>query len=762
MHREFYEAGYRVFGLNGFDAKTGHCHCENPHCKAPGKHPISAGWQYTPQWSESQLETSEKMGHFESGYGVLCQGLLVIDVDARNGGVASFAKLCEDIPEIMGAGLIVETGSGGGSKHLYFSLPNDGKAYLQHLTDYKGVDFKTSGFVVGPGSNHISGGIYKAVVGSPHDIDNAPDKLLSLLRRPDRHVSVVNGHSVQVAHEDIVQMLDYIDPDCAHDVWVSVGMAIHHSTGGTGFELWDSWSAKGSKYPDSPTLYKRWHSFGKSANPVTLGTLVHHAENGGWVMPISIAPVEGVCFDEPIKKNGLPMDISGVDLTRPPGFVGKVAEWINSQCRKPREVLAVGSALSVVSNAIGMRYTDAKDRVSANLFVFGVAGSGTGKESINKAQTALHMAMGFGPATHGLLKSEQEVVKNIIRHQACFLLMDEIGIFMQKLMNSSKSGAVYLEGVIGIWMSVYSKADGAFLVSGDMKETMKLKIMDMIAAENRRNEPNEEKIAVLTKGLQSVDDGIKRPFLSLMGFTTPETFSHLVDFQSAANGFFGRALLFIEHDTTPRAKHNFTNPPPELPESIARTLNLLVSGGSYSVEPLTRIEYLGEKVAIPTNDDAAKALDAVADYFQDMAEEIKNTTGLEALPLRAYEHVSKISLILGAPEHVRTIEHVRWAFALVKRDIEHKIMMVISNDRQKDDPKTALMARVLNLCSGDDGETLGVLFNRCRPKSRADVQMAIDALIAGGHLELRDFVRADTKRRSERYFAVDTSNYTAN
>jgi len=62
------------------------------------------------------------MGQFDTGYGVLCRGLLVVDVDARNGGVESYNRLVVDVPEVMAAGLIVETGSGGGSKHLYFAL----------------------------------------------------------------------------------------------------------------------------------------------------------------------------------------------------------------------------------------------------------------------------------------------------------------------------------------------------------------------------------------------------------------------------------------------------------------------------------------------------------------------------------------------------------------------------------------------------------------------------------------------------------------
>ena len=95
MHREFWEAGYRVFGLYGA-TPDGKCGCGNPDCKAVLKHPVSAGWQHTPLWDEEQLASKELSGQFDTGFGVLVRGLLVIDVDARNGGVQSYERLRAD------------------------------------------------------------------------------------------------------------------------------------------------------------------------------------------------------------------------------------------------------------------------------------------------------------------------------------------------------------------------------------------------------------------------------------------------------------------------------------------------------------------------------------------------------------------------------------------------------------------------------------------------------------------------------------------
>ena len=48
----------------------------------------------------------------------------------------------------------------------------------------KGIDFKSTGFVVGAGSLHKSGNRYEAIIGAPGDIGEAPEALLQMLLIP--------------------------------------------------------------------------------------------------------------------------------------------------------------------------------------------------------------------------------------------------------------------------------------------------------------------------------------------------------------------------------------------------------------------------------------------------------------------------------------------------------------------------------------------------------------------------------------------------
>lgn len=443
------------------------------------------------------------------------------------------------------------------------------------------------------------------------------------------------------------------------------------------------------------------------------------------------------------RADGLPFDISGIDLKAPPGFVGEVARWIESQGRRPRMNLAVASAIAAVGNIAGLRHVDDLDGVTANTFVFCVAGSRTGKEAIQQALLTLHRSAGIIAATHGNIKSEQEIVRNLTRHQAAFYVVDEIGIMLQKIKSAQqRGGAAYLEGVIGLLMSAYSKADGFMALSGDVKEDVRKGLLAEGAQLQRKLDdggPGAEyatkRLASVTQALGNLDNGLERPFLSMIGFTTPVTFDDLVDYQTATNGFIGRALLFNERDTAPRSKRRgFAKE--SLPESMAMRLAALYAGGTY--EAAGRVEHYGDIVRVPSTPEAVAMMDAALEWYEDQAIAHKGQSGLESLFLGAYELMSKVSLILACGDGERTPTNVAWAFALIRRDVEEKMRLVTANDRAKDSPTLALEARIANVISSDDGETVSVICNRIRGHKRDEIEAALENMESAGVVEHLD------------------------
>lgn len=749
MHNEFHEAGYRIFPLMGQYDHDGE---ELPE-KEQYKKPRSSGFQATPQWSDEQLEVMDETGQLDTGYGVLCRGLLVVDVDARNGGVEAFERLIADIPEVSGAGLIVETGSGGGSKHLYFKAPSD-TALVGHLPQYKGIDMKSSGYVVGAGSQHASGNKYTAVHGCPDDIDDAPAALIDALRKPEYHRTEHNGGIMDVTHSDLSDMLSHVDNnDLDYETWIRIGMSIHHALDGDGFDLWDKWSMTSPKYDDN-SMGAKWHSFGKSSMPVTIGTLIHYAEAGGWVQSVTF---ESDMVDDTATPSECDLlDISSVDLLRPPDFVGEVKRWIDDQCRYPREHLATAAALVAVGNVAGLRYTDDLDGVTANLFAFGVADSSSGKEAVLQAMQKIMVETNISAAAHGFQKSQQEVMRNLIRHQAAYYIIDELGIELGKAVNAQKKGsAAYLEGLIGTLMSLYSKADGKALLSGDVKEEVRKSMQAELAQHLKAIDNNEDptgsralKSERLQAQLTTIDQGLDKPFLSLIGFTTPSTFDTIIDEEQATSGFLGRALLVREHNSNPWPKRPFKKRP--MTEEMRQSLRGLFDGGHFSAVN-DRVEHVGDRVAIATTPDAVKALDKALDWTINYAETQKERTGLEAVVRRGYEMIAKVSLILAAPSGVRTLEHVRWAFALTKRDVEEKLRLVMSNDSTRGADKT-LMAKVTKYISDDHGETIGVIKNRLRAYKPEDVQKALDVMEVNGVAKKETSKSKTNGKVAERWF----------
>ena len=762
---DYIDAGFKVFGLHGL--ANGVCGCGDVECTAILKHPIISNWPNVPHWSEEQIECFSELGHFDSGFGVIVKEFLVVDVDARNGGVPSFKKLCKDVPSLLDCAFVVNTGSGGGSQHWYFKLSDDDKtkSLMQKHDKYAGIDFKTSGYVVGAGSLHESGSNYETVKGYPQDTGFAPPELIALLERPAFYRVSNNGQDLDIDEQHIEGLLAFIDADCDYNQWVSVGMAIHHCLSGGGVGLWDDWSSKGAKYCGSDKINRHWHSFGKTSNPVGYGTLLHYANEGGYCEPVTFVydGSLGAVDDAPsinldsVKSVKNLLD-EPIDIRRPPSFVGELTQWINDQCLYPRENLAVAAALTAVSSLAGMRYTDELDGMSPNILAFCVAGSGTGKEQIMQSYLQIIKAAQVQSALHGGFKSEQEIMRNLIRHQAAFYCVDELGITLNKLQNASKKGgASYLEGIVGLVMSVYSKANGYLPITGDLKDEIKQKLtleyaqiekklekLPQDSGSDTTRQRLEEIQDEVLKSIQNVDDGLENPYITLLGFTTPVTFNDLMSFEQATNGFMARAMIFSDLETNPKRKTKFKKTP--MPVYLSNALRNLYAHGHYDAMERTgaRVQHIGDKSTLPTTQDAIELLNEVYERFYNLAEYHKGTTGMEAIARRGYELASKVSLICALPSGLRTAEHICYGYALAMQDVERKIKLAFSTDNKKS--ADGLAAKVLSIVDKEHGETLGVICNRLRGTPKAQVETLLAEMLGKGMLKAVDKIKESNKK----------------
>ena len=720
-YQEFNELSIPVFGLHGV-THNGICECLDKDCKALFKHPKNSSWEHTPIWEDEQIEVMELTGAFDTGYGVLCNDLIVIDVDARNGGIESYTRLLNDFPSIGFCDYIVETGSGGGSKHLYFRKPKDCPPLKSHHNNYKGIDFKNSGYVVGAGSKHISGRYYKAVIGTPYDICDAPIELINLL---EKEVIIKSDIEIELSNSQISEMMEYIpNNDDDYDHWIMVGMALNEA--GADYLEWVRWSSRSPKHDEKQMLYK-WNSFGKNPNRYSLGTLIYLAKENGYTLPL-IDEVEE--YESNIDWNKKP----DIDLTKPPFLAGEIANWINKNSMYPRERLSAGVAIMVLSSVFGLNYRGLNNS-SLNLFMFCVAGSGTGKEGISQKYASLLRGVGIQRAMHGNFISSQELTRNLIDHQASFYNIDEFGEQLSKLKKAQQRGGGHLESAIKDLMEIYTKANSYFYIANTHKKQFEELINKEIAQIHYRKKENESLpnddilLEKLKERLNSLDSGIKEPFLNLIGYTTPQKFEDLMDLENSENGFFNRSIVIKEIEDNPRWKEDFKFIPLDEDLEYRYLVNKLNNYYYQGFTPVDkRIERLIDKpIELPCNDKNRALLNQIREDIYWLTEDQKEKQGFTAHLKRVYESILKVSTLLSISEGEMQTEAILWAKEFIFADVELKLNITSANVNSK--TMQGLESKILSQLDKSEGLSFANIRNKLRSNKKEDIEKAINKLL---------------------------------
>jgi len=474
----------------------------------------------------------------------------------------------------------------------------------------------------------------------------------------------------------------------------------------------------------------KWQSFSKDKkDPITFATIKHKAKENGWIEPVTFYDDTFDLPDPTLPDGELPFHVDDLDMLKPPGFVGEVVEYINSQCLYPRKRLAVATALSTVGDIGGLSTVLDDGMTRANTIFFCIAGSSTGKEAILQARTKLLRAAGIPQVQYGKWKSDKEIISNLLRHDQSSYVVDEIGIQLSKVSSAIKrGGAVYLEGIIGEIMSIFSKSLGIYSISGDLKDEVKavlnneIKLINKLAKDGEiEDQEAKRKIDQLNKSKKDINAGIENPFLSILGFTTPHTFEHVLSFENLTNGFLARALIVDEIDTNPKRKKYFKKP--DIPESLERVLMRLRATGNFEIDWNAKIEAPDDLIVVNSTSEARDLIESVYEYQYTMAEKEKAKSGYEAIWRRLTELVNRVCLILAIPSGLLTANMVRWSFEYCRRNCQRKIELAIGADADdvvKSSKADQLLSKLLTIID-DEGETIGTIVNRCRRFKREDV-----------------------------------------
>jgi putative DNA primase/helicase len=191
--------GFACFPLHSYDFEAMSCTCYNPDCTVPAKHPACPHGHLDATTNADELralftETQSTYLNVGVSCGRVSGGIVVIDIDPRNGGWDSLGEL-EYIAEVQGVSLsTLSSSSGGGGAHLWYKLPSD--LIVPKKTGIKaGIDLQGEGaYVVAPPSLHASAQRY--VWGEDRQIVLLPPMFVEVAKERTRVEATAGGFTL--------------------------------------------------------------------------------------------------------------------------------------------------------------------------------------------------------------------------------------------------------------------------------------------------------------------------------------------------------------------------------------------------------------------------------------------------------------------------------------------------------------------------------------------------------------------------------------
>ncbi len=184
--RAYTKRGLHIFPVHSVDSK-GTCSCGRA-CDAPGKHPRIKDWEREAVANGARVGTWwTRWPGSNIGLALGPSGLVVIDVDPRNGGEESHFALAQR----LGSYQTIRSITGGGGTHDFFRAPTTALRTGANAfgDEYPGVDVKgVGGYVVLPPSSHASGRSYAWEAEQHGTIEVLPSAWAAALARPAKRL----------------------------------------------------------------------------------------------------------------------------------------------------------------------------------------------------------------------------------------------------------------------------------------------------------------------------------------------------------------------------------------------------------------------------------------------------------------------------------------------------------------------------------------------------------------------------------------------
>nr|WP_256372710.1 bifunctional DNA primase/polymerase [Roseibium sp. RKSG952] len=316
-------------------------------------------------------------------------------------------------------------------------------------------------------------------------------------------------------------------------------------------------------------------------------------------------------------------------LTRVPGLVGQITDWIEATARRPSRVAALGAALTVTGTVIGRKLCG-PTQSATHLYVLNLAGSGAGKDhALNQAPrllAAAGMSSVNGPDD---FMSHSSLIARLTRAPLTHCAMDEFGAFIAKV-NHARGGP-HVAGISKILRTAWGKSFAS---------------MTTPEWASRQSEI------------------IQAPALSILGVSTPDEFFEALKGKDVINGFLNRFLV-LPSNGRPKDRDPLADPR-DVPEEIVKRMEAMFGGGNrlagitgqLYADPASEVR----PVEVPWADDHAREI------FRDLQTYVENLQDrrpdLAPFYARTAEMAVRMATIRAAGENMLkpsvSVEMMQW------------------------------------------------------------------------------------------------------
>lgn len=331
-------------------------------------------------------------------------------------------------------------------------------------------------------------------------------------------------------------------------------------------------------------------------------------------------------------------------ITTPPGILYDISAWISETAHKCQPELSLAGAIALAATCTQRIYRSNLGNFTS-LYVVLVAKSTEGKEHPQGAVEKILTAAGLGHLVAGSgYTSAGAVFSALFKQPNHLALIDEMG----KLLKMSRAkGNANSEAAIDKLVEAYGKLDG--VIRPPVYSTMSLNKAQKTA-------------------MQSEDQMIYNPAITVLGATTPGTFYQNLTDDLVQDGFLGR--LIVVESVLPRQLMRFDSksPPPEKIVAWCKQVNSppQKQGNLTDVAIGDMPACTIEMTIGPECIDLMRAFEAELNKLKDQYE----PEGLDVLLGRTFEKALRLAMIAAKACDVNSlavkVEHLEWAISYVR------------------------------------------------------------------------------------------------